>query len=264
MTETSPGEIRLTKHEGIAQLILDNPTRRNAINLAMWRALPRLVNEAAADPGMRLLIVRGGGDGPFTAGADVSEFASTRADAAGNRAYESENVAAFAALAACPFPTLAIIRGACMGAGLGLAAACDLRIAAEDAAFAIPAGRLGVGYPPAAIPSLVAALGPDVVKALFLTAGRLDATRAHRIGFLWQVSPVTRLDEDARRLADDVATNAPLTLRAAKRAIASAAGLIDVAPALLQADADACFASADFQEGLQAFEQSRRPHFNGY
>lgn len=143
----SPTEKLTARVEGqIGWLILDNPARRNALTLAMWQAVPKLVAALERHRDVRVIVVRGAGDGPFASGADISEFETVRATAAGARAYEAVNGEAFDALCHAAKPTIAMIRGFCLGGGLGLALATDLRIAGASAEFGIPAGRLGVGY----------------------------------------------------------------------------------------------------------------------
>lgn len=260
----SPDErLTLTTLEGIATLAIDNAAKRNAFDLAMWRALPALA-QTIANSDARILVLRGAGDLPFAAGADVSEFASVRADASGGRAYEAANEEAFAALAALPMPTLAVVRRWCLGGGMGLALACDLRIASDDAQFGIPAGRLGVGYPPGAMAMLVSILGPTLAKDLFFTARRVDAVEALQRGLVQHVVADEELDRASDALARTIAANAPLTLRAAKAAINAAAQAGD-ADAMLNSRklAEACFDSADYAEGRSAFLEKREPRFTG-
>jgi enoyl-CoA hydratase/carnithine racemase len=248
----------------VATVTISAPERRNCIDLAGWTALPPLFAALGQHDGVRVIVLRGAGTQAFCAGADIAEFDTERATAAGSRAYEEANVAAFAAVAACPRPVIAAIRGYCFGAGVGLAASADIRIAADDATFAIPAARLGVGYPPTALASLVALMGPEAVKRLFFTAERLSAVDALNAGLIGEITAKEALDDAVARAAAAIAEGAPLTLRAAKAAIDRAAGL---APAITsdmaQAMADECFASADYAEGRAAFRAKRKPVFTG-
>src|SRR4051812_39859392 len=139
----------------VATLAIDNPAKRNALDLAMWKAVPELLRSLEAEPEVRVIVIRGAGHAAFASGADIAEFETVRATADGARAYEAANEAAFAAVSACRRPVIAMIRGFCLGGGLGLAMACDMRIAANDAVFGIPAARLGLGYPPRAMAQLV-------------------------------------------------------------------------------------------------------------
>lgn len=258
------GRIGVEIQGPLARLVIDNAPRRNALDLAMWQAIPELAAAVAARDDLRVLLVMGKDGLPFCAGADISEFSTVRATSAGGKTYEESNARAFDALAQLGKPVIAVISGFCLGGGMGLAAACDLRIAAKGAAFGIPAGRLGVGYPPSAMAYVVAAVGAAKARDLFYTARRLDTAEAQAIGFLDRVTPAAALMEEARALAETIAAQAPLTMRAAKAAIAHAAGLPG-APSLPQCEtlADACFDSADYVEGRAAFLEKRTPIFKG-
>jgi len=247
----------------VARLMIDNPARRNAIDLAMWTAIPPLMTALAADPAVRVIVLTSH-EGPFSAGADISEFDTTRATPEGSRAYEEENVRAFAAVADCPRPVIAAIRGHCFGAGSGLALSCDLRVATEDAQFAIPAARLGVAYPPAAFAPIVAAIGPARTKELFFTGRRVTASEALALGLVTMVVPTDNLGPAVADLAATIARGAPMTQTATKRSVDAAAGLPFARGAdEVQAIADACFDSADFAEGRAAFRERREPEFTG-
>lgn len=256
--------LRASIDGSVATLALANGDKRNALDLGMWQAIPNLIAELAAHSDTRVIILRGIGDTPFASGADISEFETLRADAAGGRDYERANEAAFAAVAACRRPVIAMIRRFCIGGGFGLAAACDLRLASADTAFAVPAGRLGVGYPPRAIGMLVAAIGPAAVKTLVFSGRRIDADQALRLGFLQAVTAPDALEEETLKLAGEIAAMAPLTLEAAKAAIHNYAQLPgggDMAG--LTALAERCFDSADYAEGVRAFLEKRPARFVG-
>eukprot|EP01037_Dinobryon_pediforme_P015292 gene15292-biopygen9311 len=261
MTET----LNLTVTDAIGIIEINNQPRRNAFDLAMWQNLPKLVKELDGTPAVRLIVLRGIGQSPFCSGADISEFSTVRATAAGGKAYEQANEDAFAALAHCAKPTLAAIRGFCMGGGVGLAASCDLRIAETGTEFGIPAARLGVGYPPRAMALIVAALGVQTAMDLFATARRFNADEALKLGFLARVFAADQFEDQLAKMARSIAANAPLSIKAAKAAIHHAARLPGASTAQhAEALAQACYDSADYVEGRSAFLEKRPPQFTGY
>lgn len=247
---------------GIATLAIDNVAKHNAVDLEMWKAFPSLMQSLDRDPDVRVIVLRGAGQASFASGADIAEFATVRANAEGGRLYEAANEAAFWAVAHCSKPVIAMIRGFCLGGGFGLALSCDLRVASENAIFGIPAARLGVGYPPGAMKLVTASVGAPAAKDLFFTARRLDAKEAHRLGVVQRLIGDGELESVTYALAESIAENAPLTIRAAKAAIDEAAGVArpNVDSVAL---ADYCFDSADAVEGREAFLQKRRPVFTG-
>jgi enoyl-CoA hydratase/carnithine racemase len=261
---SSTPRIRVEIAHGVARVLIDNPARKNAFDFSMWRALPEILGQIEAAPEARVVVLCGAPSLPFCSGADISEFSTVRATAEGGRAYEKSNVEAFDALARLSKPVIAAISGFCMGGGMGLAAACDLRVASEDSVFAIPAGRLGVGYPPAAMHYVVAAVGPQTAMDLFFTARRISAGEAAQCGFIGRLLPAESFDREVEALAGRIAANAPLTLRAAKAAI-RAASRAPHAPSADQCEAlaAACFDSADYAEGRMAFLEKREPKFSG-
>jgi enoyl-CoA hydratase/carnithine racemase len=246
----------------VATLAINNPAKRNALDLDMWRALPGIVAALDRDERVRVIVLRGEGTDSFASGADIAEFETVRADAEGGRHYEAINEAAFWAVAHCSKPVIAMIRGFCLGGGFGLALSCDLRIASENAIFGIPAARLGIGYPPGAMKLVTAAVGAPAAKDLFYTARSIGAGEAQHLGVVQRVVADNELDETTLALAHDIAQNAPLTIRAAKAAIDAAMGLAHPQTDLV-ALADQCFESADAVEGRNAFLEKRKPVFRG-
>jgi enoyl-CoA hydratase len=263
MADEKAPELRLEREGGIAFLILDNPARLNALTSAMWGAIPRLMTEAEADPAVRVIVLKGAGGKAFSAGADISEFDSARTgDAA--KVYDALNHAAFEALLGSSKPTLAMIEGFCLGGGLGIAACCDLRLANDAATFAIPAAKLGLGYHPRWVRTLLTLAPPASVKELLFTGRRFVASEALQMGLVNRVYPAAALDAETRMLADTIAANAPMTIRAAKAAIDELTLKPETADiAGLEALVKACFESADYAEGRKAFGEKRKPMFKG-
>lgn len=257
------GSIAITVEGGIARLVLANPERRNAISSTMWRMLSAFAQDAAHRTDIRLAVLRGEGELAFSGGADISDFDSARADASGAQSYDDLVENACSALEGLAFPSIALVRGACVGAGAALAASCDMRIAADDAFFAIPAARLGLGYDPRGMGRILRVFGSQGARQLFFTADRLPAVRAHELGAVDVITPAAELDTTADRLIHRIAENAPLTLKAAKLAIR---GTETGAGALLAEARRATAlanASTDYREGRLAFTEKRAPRFSG-
>lgn len=259
---TAPG-IGYAVSGAAATLTLSNPARLNAMTAGMWAAIPGHIAAAEKDPAVRIVIIRGEGTKAFSAGADISEFETSRTgDAA--RHYNDLNHAAFEAIQRISKPTAAMIHGPCLGGGLAIAACCDLRIADEAATFAIPAARLGIGYDPRWVRPLLQVLAPPRVKEILFTARRISAQEALAMGLVNRVVPADELAAAVGSLASDIAANAPLTLRAAKASIDMLARRPESADlaALDRLVAD-CFASGDYAEGCRAFLEKRKPMFEG-
>lgn len=255
-----PDGLRLSLAGPVATLVLDRPATRNAMTLAMWRAVPVVAAAVAAQPRVRVLLVRGAGGGPFCAGADIGEFVARRSgpDAAG---YTAAVLAAGQALAGLSKPTVAMITGACVGGGCELALSCDLRVAGADARFGITPARLGVVYNQTSTAALVAAVGAPWARYLLMTGDLIDAATALRIGLVHQVHPAGTAGDAAWELARRLAGRAPVSVAAAKRLVGRAAAGPVAEDDWARRWYDRSYASAEYAEGVAAFLARREPDF---
>jgi len=259
-----PGRIEARREGGVLRLRVCNPARYNAMSLSMWRALAEHVARADADDGVRVVVLEGEGERAFVSGADISEFGASRNDPQQVAAYEEAVSAAQGGLMACRHPVVAAIRGVCMGGGIGLALACDLRYCNASARLRMPAARLGLGYALAGMRRMVETLGAARVADLFMTARTFDGAEAARLGLAHEAYADADFDARVEERIQAVAGNAPLTLRAAKlalRHLGGAAGAPEAAS--VQQAVAACFASRDYREGQQAFQEKRPAQFQG-
>ena len=265
VTVATPSEkIVARKEDGVGWLIFNQPERRNAVSLEMWAAIPAVLADFTADPAVRVVVMAGAGDKAFVSGADISQFEEERADLAQAGHYTRVADAALDALGGMDKPLVAMIRGYCIGAGLAVAMKADVRIAADDAQFAIPAARLGLAYDLDGIRGLIRLVGPSEAKSMLFSAERLDAQRALRIGLINRVVPVAGLAQAVRDYAGRLSENAPLTLRSTKITIDEL--MRDPARpdmAKIGASYEACIESEDYREGRRAFMEKRRPRFSG-
>ncbi len=259
----APGDISIDIADGIATLRLANPARRNAISTLMWNKIGAFAQEVATRKDVRVVIIRGEGEEMFSAGADISDFATARSGEGNARAYDDLVENTCLAIEAIPQPTIGLIFGGCMGAGSSVAASCDMRIAASDAFFAVPAAKLGLGYDPRGITRFIRVFGAGATRQVLFTADRLPASRAHELGAVHILAAKAEVTALAAALAQKIAGNAPLTIKAAKAAIraltTSNADLLAEAWRFY-ADADA---STDYAEGRLAFAEKRPPRFTG-
>ncbi|MFI8952309.1 enoyl-CoA hydratase/isomerase family protein [Streptomyces sp. NPDC053750] len=233
--------------DSVATVVVHHPAKRNAMTAAMWRALPELLGTLAGDPSVRALVLTGEG-ATFCAGADISTLRDSAEEA------QQLAVSAEDALAAFPKPTLAAIRGHCVGGGAQLAAACDLRFAEESALFGVTPAKLGVVYPASATRRLVALTGPATAKYLLFSGELIDAGRALRSGLVDEVVPEGELDKRVAEFTRILTSRSQLTQAAAKE---FANG---------RTDRDAYWAaqardSGDTAEGVAAFLERRHPRF---
>lgn len=245
-------------------ITFNNPARHNAVSLAMWEALHEIVTEYARDDAIRVIVVTGAGDKAFVSGADISEFEEKRSSPESTRRYNETAQRASGALQQVNKPTIAMVRGYCVGGGVSVALACDMRIAAEGSTFAVPAAKLGLGYEFDGVRKLVDVVGPSFAREIFYTARQFSAQEALAMGLINRLVPGEELESYVRGYANTIASNAPLTVASIKTLVAQALkDESDRDMRLCQEVVDRCFDSADYAEGRRAFMEKRKPRFAG-
>lgn len=244
----------------IATLILSNPDKLNAINLTMWQQIRQNMENIAVDRNIRCIVIRGAGSDAFAAGGDLEEFVHGRATLDQALHYHSEVAAALSAIAECPHPTVAMIRGACIGGGLEIAGACDLRIAGASARFGAPINKLGFSMYPGEMAGLLNLVGAAVLKEILLEGRILNAGEAYAKGLLTRVVPDEEVEDEAYATARRIGHGAPLVAGWHKQWIHR---LLNGQP-LSEAEKAESFAfltTEDYKEGLSAFLEKRKPVF---
>ena len=207
----------LSSVEGAVGIVTFNqPEKRNAVSMEMWQALGEICAAFSADDAVRVVVLRGAGDQAFVSGGDISQFAETRANAEAAKLHAARLGRGRTAVADCTKPTIAAIRGYCLGGGLGIAVQADLRIAAEGSVFGIPAARMGIAYGFDGLRTLVALVGPAHARMIMYTADRMDAQEATRIGLINRVVAADALWPEVMALANKIADNAPISVRRMK------------------------------------------------
>jgi enoyl-CoA hydratase len=252
------------KDGGVGTVIFNNPERHNAVSLDMWEATRRILDDFAADPEIRVVVLTGAGGKAFVSGADISRFEKERGNLEAARAYSAKSDAAYGSIAEFPKPTIAMIRGYCIGGGLGLATCCDLRIASDNSRFAVPAAKLGIGYGYTGLKRLVDIVGPSFAKEIFYTARQFDAQEALAMGLINRAVPPAELESAVKTITDMICANAPLTIKAVKATVGEILkdeGKRNVARTVELVEA--CFVSRDYNEGRTAFMEKRKPVFTG-
>ena len=256
-------DVYLETSGSIATIVLNRPHKRNALTLGMWRRLPELLDEFEADADRKVLILRGAGDKAFSAGADISEFETLRATPEANEKYNEVADRAQETLAGLSKPTVALIRGACVGGGCGLAVSCDLRVCGPSARFAITPAKLGIVYPVSLTKRLVDLVGPAQAKAMLFTGAALTARQAYERGLVNDVYEDDAVEAEAVALAETIATRAPYSIRATKQVISLiTAGLTKESDETLAIRTRAVD-TEDYREGVRAFLEKRPAVFTG-
>jgi enoyl-CoA hydratase/carnithine racemase len=252
------------KDGAVGRIIFNNPARHNAVSLEMWQGVAQIMEDFEKDDAIRVIVLSGAGGKAFVSGADISEFKEKRANEEAAAAYSKISENARVRLQETLKPTIAMIRGYCIGGGLATAISCDIRIAAEGSRFGVPAAKLGLGYAYEGIKKLIDLVGPAYAREIFYTARQFSAEEALGMGLINRLVPSDELESYVKNYCDTIAANAPLTIRAAKQIVREA--LKDESKrdmALCQRVVDECFASADYTEGRTAFMEKRRPVFTG-
>src|SRR5260221_1015903 len=258
------GKILQNIADGVGVITFNNAEKRNAMSLDMWEGLGHALVELRDDPDVRVVILIGAGDKAFVSGADISQFEQTRHNAEASEEYSKKSAAQRALLADYPKPIMACIRGFCLGGGMQVAMAADIRIASENSQFGIPAAKLGIAYGYDGLKHLVSLVGPSWARLIMYTGMRIDSAEALRIGLVDRVLPDAELWDATMEIARTISGNAPLAIKAAKITIA------EVLKDESRRDMDAikqigtaCMDSEDFREGRTAFMEKRKPRFKG-
>jgi enoyl-CoA hydratase/carnithine racemase len=250
--------------DGLGWIVFNQPERHNAISLAMWEGLAAILDDFAAAGDVRVAVMRGAGGRAFVSGADISEFDDKRADAQQKDAYARVAGEASRRLARFEKPLIALIEGYCIGGGLATALAADIRFATPDARLGIPAARLGLGYEYEGLAKLARVVGPSRARDILFSARHLEAEEARGMGLVNFVAGRDTIEAEVIGYARGVASNAPLTVKAAKAALnAWERGGREEELEEVRRLVDACFDSDDYREGRSAFAAKRPPAFRG-
>jgi len=260
----STDKMQSKKEGSVGHLIFNNPERHNAVSFEMWEAAEKILDDFESDENVRVVVLSGTGGKAFVSGADISKFESERGSQEAVLNYNAMTARVYTRLHEFPKPTIAMIRGYCIGGGLALGVCCDLRICTPKSQFGLPAAKLALGYPFAGLKRLADCVGPAHAKQITFTGDRMNAERAQMIGLVNEIVADEELEEFVKGFADNIAGNAPMTVGAMKfiySQVVKDPGDRDLDKC--QAMVDACFASDDYVEGRKAFMEKRKPQFKG-
>ena len=254
--------VLVTRDGVIATVALNNPGKLNALNKPMWEALGAAMRELSADDALRCVVLRGAGDKAFAAGADISEFATTRADARQAKEYGELIHQTMQAVARCRHPVIALIKGACVGGGLEIAAMCDMRICGESSRFGVPIKNLGLTMGYGELQGVLALVGRAVALEILLEGRVFDAAEALQKRLVNRVVADADVEREAYALAARIAAGAPLVARWHKQFIERLTVMPQVPPSEWD-EGYACFDTADYRAGVAAFLAKHQPEFEG-
>jgi enoyl-CoA hydratase/carnithine racemase len=261
---TGSEKIYVVRDGRVAMLVFNNPEKHNAVSFDMWDACGRFMKQLADDDDIRVVVLTGAGGKAFVSGADISKFETERGNDEAVARYGATVEAVFTSICNFPKPTIAMIRGYCIGGGLGLAMCCDYRVCTPGSKFALPAAKLGLGYGYPGLKRFVDLLGPTHTRDIFFSARQIEADEAKDMGVVSKVVPDGELEAYVQSYADRIAANAPLTVAAVKHItneILKPESARDIASCT--AKITRCFKSEDYQEGRRAFTEKRKPQFKG-
>jgi enoyl-CoA hydratase/carnithine racemase len=260
----SEGTLTVEKRGAVGWIVFDHPARRNAINGAMWRGIPAAMARFDADPEVRCVVFRGAGSEAFAAGADISEFEQTRAERSSVVEYDDLLDRVLHSIQDSRKPSVAMIHGFCIGGGVEVALACDLRYCGQSAQFGIPAAKLGLAYNVEGHKRLMETVGHARAREIMFLGRRYSAGEAFDMDLVHRVFPDRQLEGEVEKIVNALAENAPLSIANSKTIIeeyVKSAGAPEAA--LMRAAMERCAKSADYEEGRKAFMEKRKPQFKG-